>query len=72
MLQLFGLFTVAAMLVTYALEARSHWYVIGFYLSCMLGALYCLLQGAWPFAAGELVWAGIAFYRWLNVRFPAP
>ncbi len=29
-LTLFGLFAVTAMLVTYALEARSHWFILAF------------------------------------------
>jgi hypothetical protein len=29
-LTLFGLFAVTAMLITYALEARSHWFILAF------------------------------------------
>ncbi len=48
-LSLFGLVAVTAMVVTYALEARSHWFVLGFALACALGSVYGFLQGAWPF-----------------------
>src|SRR5947209_3064492 len=44
----FGLFAVTAMLVCYALERRSPWWVLGFAISCWLGSTYGFLQGAWP------------------------
>ena len=46
-LTLFGLFAVSAMLVCYALEKRSTWFVLGFAASCALGSAYGFLQGAW-------------------------
>ena len=36
-LTLFGLFAVSAMLVCYALESCSHWFVLLFAVSCALG-----------------------------------
>jgi hypothetical protein len=39
-LTLFGLFAVSAMLVCYALERRSHWFVLLFAGSCSLGSAY--------------------------------
>ena len=63
-LTLFGLFAVTAMLVTYALENRSHWFVLAFAAACALGSVYGFLQGAWPFGLVEAVWAGVAVYRW--------
>ncbi len=59
-LSAFGLFAVTAMLVTYALEARSAWFVLAFAAACLLGSAYGFLQGAWPFGAVEAVWAGVA------------
>jgi hypothetical protein len=63
-LTLFGLFAVTAMLVCYALESRSHWFVLAFAGSCLLGSAYGFLQGAWPFGIVEAVWAFIAAWRW--------
>ena len=63
-LSLFGLFAVTMMLVCYALEARSHWFVLAFAAACVLASLYGFLQGAWPFGLVEAVWAGVAVYRW--------
>lgn len=67
-LTLFGLFAVSAMLVTYALEARSHWFVLAFAASCLLGSIYGFLQGAWPFGLVEAVWSVVALRRWSNSR----
>jgi len=64
LLTAFGLFAVTAMLVTYALEARSHWFILAFALACALGSVYGFLQGAWPFGLVEAVWAGVAVRRW--------
>lgn len=60
----FGLFAVTAMLVTYALEQRSHWYVLGFAVTCALGSIYGFLQGAWPFGLVEGIWSIVALRKW--------
>jgi len=67
-LTLFGLFAVTAVLACYALEDRSHWYVLGFAGACALGSAYGFLQGAWPFGLVEAVWAGVALRRWILRR----
>jgi hypothetical protein len=63
-LTLFGLVAVSAMLATYALEDRSHWFVLGFAASCALGSAYGFLQGAWPFGLVEAIWSLVALRRW--------
>jgi len=63
-LSLFGLFAVTAMLVCYAFEKRSPWFILGFAAACVLGAVYGFLQGAWPFGVVETVWALVAARRW--------
>ena len=60
----FGLFAVTAMLVCYALEKRSPWFILGFAAACALGSAYGFLQGAWPFGLVEAVWAVVAAHRW--------
>ena len=62
----FGLFAVTAMLVCYALEARSAWFILGFAAACGLGSLYGFLQGAWPFGLVEAIWVLVALRRWLH------
>lgn len=63
-LTLFGLVAVTLMLVFYSLEKRSHWFVLAFAGSCVLGSLYGFMQGAWPFGLVEAVWCGVALHRW--------
>jgi hypothetical protein len=60
----FGLFAVSLMLASYALENRSHWFVLAFAAACGLGSAYGFLQGAWPFGVVEAIWAVVAFRRW--------
>jgi hypothetical protein len=67
-LSLFGLFAVTAMLVCYAFENRSPWFVLGFAVACLLGSLYGFLQGAWPFGLVEAVWSIVALRRWLITK----
>lgn len=63
-LTLFGLFAVTAMLVCYALEDRSAWFVMAFAVACGLASAYGFLQGAWPFGVVEAAWAVVAVRRW--------
>ena len=63
-LSLFGVFAVTAMLVCYALEDRSAWFVLDFAGACALGSAYGFLQGAWPFGLVEAIWAAVAARRW--------
>lgn len=65
-LTIFGLFAVTAMLVFYAVEARSRWFILAFAGACVLGSVYGFLQGAWPFGVVEAVWALVAARRWLK------
>ncbi len=64
----FGLVAVSLMLITYALEDRSAWYILAFAGACLLASAYGFLQGAWPFGAVEAVWAGVAGVRWRRRR----
>ncbi|HTT57935.1 MAG TPA: hypothetical protein VMF63_12545 [Opitutaceae bacterium] len=63
-LTLFGLFAVSAMLVCYALEHRSRWFILAFAGACVLASIYGFFQGAWPFGLVEAVWALVAVGRW--------
>ena len=56
------------MLICYALEKRSRWFILAFALSCGLGSVYGFLQGAWPFDVVEFIWAGVALRRWWLVQ----
>lgn len=63
-LTLFGLQTVTAMLVFYALEDRSSWFILAFAGACVFASVYGFLQGAWPFGLVEAIWAGVVVWRW--------
>ena len=67
-LTLFGLFAVSAMLLSYALEERSPWFILAFAAACTLGSVYGFLQGAWPFGLVEAIWAMVALRRWIAKR----
>jgi len=71
-LTLFGLFAVTAMLVCYALEARSRSFILAFAGSCLLGSIYGFLQGAWPFGVVEAIWSIVALRRWWRGGIGAP
>jgi hypothetical protein len=64
----FGLFAVTMMLLCYALEERSPWFILAFAVACALGSIYGFLQGAWPFGLVEAIWAIVAARRWLDRR----
>jgi hypothetical protein len=57
----YGLLAVTAMLVFYAMEDRSHWFILAFAGSCAMGSASGFLQGAWPFGIIEAIWTIIAF-----------
>jgi len=59
MLTLFGLFAVTAMLVTYALESRSPWFILAFAVACALGSAYGFLK-----APGPLEWSRRSGRSW--------
>ncbi len=64
LLTAFGACAVSAMLIFYALEARSAQFVLAFALACLASSAYGFLQGAWPFGVVELIWCGVALRRW--------
>jgi hypothetical protein len=70
-LTLFGLLAVTAMLIFYALEDRSPWFILAFAGACALASIYAFLQGAWPFGVVEAIWAAVAVYRWRIRMLPA-
>jgi len=71
-LTVFGLVAVGAMLIFYALEERSPWFVLAFAGSCLMASAYGFLQGAWPFGLVEAIWAFVAARRWRQRRSGRP
>lgn len=72
--EVFGAVAVSIMAISYGLESRSRWFVFVFAVACLASSLYAGLIHAWPFAAVEVLWAGIALRRWLVVgrNLPVP
>ena len=70
MLTLFGFAAIGFTLVCYLLDDRSRWWTLGFAGGSLLSSGYAALQGAWPFATIELLWAAAAVRRWLRCREP--
>jgi hypothetical protein len=68
LLTLYGLVSVSLMLLFYALEDRSPFFVLGFAFACVMGSIYGFLQGAWPFGIVEAVWSVVAIRRWWLLR----
>ncbi len=68
LLTLFGLIAVFLMVISYALENKSPWFILIFAFACALGSVYGFLQGAWPFGIAEAIWCVIAFRRWLKFK----
>ncbi|MGH6925949.1 MAG: hypothetical protein ACRED5_19660 [Propylenella sp.] len=64
----FGLLAVSGMLVFYAFEKASHWFVLAFAGACALASLYGFLAGTWPFGVIEAIWALVALHRWRYAR----
>ena len=69
-LTLYGAAAVTAMLIAYACEHRSNWWVLVFALACAASSLYGWLAGMWPFGVVEGIWALVALRRWLRGRPP--
>jgi hypothetical protein len=63
-LAFFGLFAVTAMLLCYAFEDWSPWFILAFAVACALASAYGFLQGAWPFGLVEAIWCLVALRRW--------
>ena len=68
MLTAFGALAVTIMMVSYALEARSPWFLLSFAVACAASSAYGWLAGTWPFGVVEAVWSAVAFQRWRSRR----
>ena len=67
-LSLFGLGAVSLMLLTYALEDLSPWFILAFAGTCALSSAYGFMAGTWPFGVVEAIWSLVAVRRWWSRR----
>lgn len=68
MLTAYGATVVALMMIFYALEDRCRCFTLAFAVSCLGSSAYGWLSGTWPFGVVEMVWAAVAFRKWLGLR----
>ncbi|HZU13784.1 MAG TPA: hypothetical protein VFB58_13165 [Chloroflexota bacterium] len=67
-LTIFGACAVTVMMVSYALERRSSWWILVFAGACAASSAYGWLAGTWPFGVVEALWAVVAARRWQVTR----
>ena len=68
MLTIFGAVAVSVMVLAYALESRSAWYVAVFAGASATTVIYSGLAEVYPITVIEAIWAGIAARRFLRLR----
>ncbi len=61
---IYGVCAVTFMILMYALERRGRRFIAAFALGCLLSSVYGFLAGAWPFGIAEIIWSGVAVYRY--------
>jgi hypothetical protein len=64
----YGAISVTLMLIAYAFERRSPWWICVFACACAASSVYGFLAGTWPFGVIEGIWALVALRRWLRER----
>ncbi len=69
-IEIFGIFAITIMVVSYALEDRNPHFIALFALGCGMAAVYALLISSYPFLIAESLWCLVAFARWRRVRNP--
>ena len=67
-LAFYGACAVTVMLIAYALERRSVWWILVFAFACAASSAYGWLSGTWPFGIVEAIWALVALQRWWTSR----
>ena len=63
MLTILGSIAVSIMMLSYALEARSKWYVLVFAAASAATALYSGLAEVYPILVVEAIWSTVALRR---------
>ena len=68
MLTVFGSAAVSIMMLSYALEARSRWFVLVFAGASAATAVYSGLADVYPITVVEAIWSAVAFRRYFVRR----
>lgn len=69
---IYGVCAVSFMMVMYALESRSRYFIAAFALGCALSSSYGFLAGTWPFGVVEAVWTLVALRRYFATGKAGP
>jgi hypothetical protein len=64
LITIFGVVAVTFMMVMYALERRHPAFILAFAGGCLMSSVYGFLAGAWPFGVVEIIWSGVAVWRY--------
>ena len=67
-IEVLGIVAIAIMVISYALEKHSTFFIMTFAIGCALAAVYAYLIASYPFLIAEGVWSVIAFRRWYLAR----
>jgi len=68
LLTVYGTSVVTLMMVFYALEQKSSWFILAFGISYIGSAMYGFLAGTWPFGIVESICSVVAFRKWYSVQ----
>jgi len=63
-----GTIAVVIMMISYALEQYSKWFLLLFAFGCALTSFYSGIAGVYPITVVEGLWGFLALYRFLKVR----
>ena len=64
LITVFGVVAVTFMMVMYSLERRHRAFILAFAAGCLMSSVYGFLAGAWPFGVVEIIWSGVAVWRY--------
>ena len=59
----YGVAVLSLMMLMYALEGRSRYFIAAFAVGCALSSSYGFLSGTWPFGVVEAIWCVVALHR---------
>ncbi|MGH1368764.1 MAG: hypothetical protein ACRBCL_09115 [Maritimibacter sp.] len=63
-IEYWGLLSVTAMVIFYALEDHARVMTLGFAAACAAASSYAYMIGSYPFMLAEGIWALIALRKW--------
>jgi hypothetical protein len=71
-LTIFGLVSLAAMMLFDTLEDNNPLFSVAFGISCFCGSIYGFMSGAWPFGVVEAFWGVMKLIHFVRANPPIP